>query len=136
MNIVLVPFDFTKLTTEQQDAMFVAWCGQVMAEVKALGYTALLVFEDKGEVGMATEKVIQKADVWIDELPVNVLLAFGTMLDTDVPNQSRPEEKRNFPNVVAKQIVESAKELASYQAAGTLGEYVVTPRPATGDIEV
>ena len=136
MSITLVPLDFTALTTAQQNNAFKVWCGGVMLAIAELNHKALLVFEDLGNVGMATEKVIQKADVWIDDLKVNVMIAFNDMLETDVPNQSRPDEKRNFPGVKAKALVEAAQDHAQEQASGTLGAYEVTPRPASGDIEV
>ena len=136
MRYTLIPFNFTNLTTAQQDSAFQSWCGSVMAELDALKLNAVLKFEAKGDVGLTPNKVIQKADVWIEGLPVNVMLAFGDMLDTDTPNQSRPEEKRNFPNVKAKALLESAKELSQAYAAGTLGLYEVLPRPEKADITV
>jgi|WetSurMetagenome_2_1015567.scaffolds.fasta_scaffold445943_2 hypothetical protein len=134
MSFTSVPFDFTKLTTAQQDSMFIAWCEQVMDEIAALGHRALLLFEPKGDVGMATEKVIQGAFVWIDELKVQVRIAFNDMLDSDAPNQDHPERKRNFPDVKAAVIVEEAQEWAvNPPPADTYG---IVARPATGDISV
>lgn len=135
MSITLVPFDFTAMPNKQQNDTFVVWCGLVMKAIKDLGHKAVLAFPPAVDAGMAADVyVVQKADVWIDELKVNVLLAFNTMLETDVPFAGRPEEKRNFPNVVAADLIASAQEKdKNPPPADTYG---ILPRPEKADIEV
>jgi hypothetical protein len=136
MNIVWIPFDFTKLTTEQQDDAFVAWCALVMAHLSNYSAKGVLQFEDKGEVGMATEKVIQKADVWIEvdgvKLKTNVMIAFNDMLENDHPRQGS-DVRRNDPSWFAGSLVERAKE---WEANPPSEGYGILARPTAPDITV
>lgn len=136
MNIVWIPFDFTRLTTEQQDNAFVAWCELVMANLANHNAKGVLKFEDKGEVGMATEKVIQKADVWIEvggvKLKYNVMIAFNDMLENDHPRQGS-DVRRNDPNWFAGSLVERAKE---WEANPPSEGYGMLDRPAAPDVTV
>jgi hypothetical protein len=136
MTVTFVPFDFPNLKPEQQENMFKSWCRLVMLSVKEAGAHALLKYQDKGDSGMATERILQGADVWVDGCAVNVLVAMNDMLDDDVPNQSKPDERRNHPEVRAKALLESAKELDAYAKTGNLGAYEILPRPEAGDIQV
>ena len=136
MNIVWIPFDFTRLTTAQQDSAFVAWCELVMANLANHNAKGVLKFEEKGDVGMATEKVIQKADVWIEadgvELKTNVMIAFNDMLENDYPRQGS-DVRRNDPEWFAGSLVERAKE---WEANPPSEGYGILDRPAAPDITV
>ena len=134
MSITLVPMDFTKMTTVQQNNAFVIWCGLVMKAIRELNHKAVLKFPFAGDSGMATERVIQKADVWVDPYKVNVVLNFNSMLETDVPNQSRPTEKRNFPSVMAAALIQNAKDWD--KTPPPADTYGILLRPTSGDIEV
>ena len=136
MSIVWIPFDFTKLTTQQQDNAFVAWCALVMANLSNHNAKGVLRFEDKGQVGMATEKVIQKADVWIEadgvKLKYNVMIAFNDMLANDHPRQGS-DVRRNDPNWFAGSLVERARVWEAYPPSEGYG---ILARPTAPDITV
>lgn len=135
MATVWVPLDFTALPTEQQDKMFVAWCGLVFARLKEQGAHGLLKFQPKGASGPA-QMNIQGADVWIEangvKYKTNLLIAFNDFLDNSCPIQGNPV-RRNDPVWYASSLVNRAKDWEIFPP----GEgYGILPRPTNPDIAV
>lgn len=129
------PFDLTAFPQDQQDKMYVAWLNMVGKELQELGVKALIVIDKKGpSVGTTTN--LQGAQVWVGDYKVNLLMAFTDFIDNDVPQLQHPAVRRNDPKWYAANLVERAKEKDEALAKNNLGDYVVTPRPKTGDIEV
>lgn len=133
-----IPLDITALKPEQQTNMFMAWCKLVMAELPALGAKGVLQFDAMGDSGMAQERVMQGAQVWIEKdgkkLKFNQLVAFNDMTDDDIPNLSKPTIRRNYPSSRAAQLIETAQRMeADPPPAETYGLLV---RPAAPDVEV
>ena len=138
MQIKWIPVDFTALKSEQQTNMFKAWCKLVMDAVVELGAKGVLKFEEMGNSGMAQERVMQGAQVWIEKdgkkLKYNVLVAFNDMLDDNIPNLSKPTIRRNYPISKATQLIESAQQ---WEASPPDAEsYGLQARPVSPDIEV
>lgn len=138
MTFKWIPFDFTALTTPQQDNMFVAWCKSVMNCVKELGFHGVLKFEEKGDSGMATERVIQGAQVWMTDaagkvIGVNLLVAFNDMLANE-PAKQGSEVLRNDPNWYAGSLQERAKDWAAFPPNPET--YGVLPLTSDPDITV
>ena len=130
-----VPMDFTALQPAQQTNMFKAWCKLVMAALPNYSAGGVLKFEEMGESGMAVERVIQGAQVWISlrgkKFKTNLLVAFNDMLEQDFPRQGS-DVRRNDPNWFAGSLVERAKDWELWPPSEGYG---VLPWPTAWDLE-
>lgn len=137
MQIKWIPVDFTALKPEQQENMFKAWCGLVMANLDDFGAKGVLKYEEKGDSGMAQERILQGAQVWIEvkgrKLKTNLLVTMNDMLEQDFPRKGS-DMRRNDPMWYAGSLVERAKDWELFPPPE--GTYGVQPWPTAPDIEV
>lgn len=137
MQIKWIPVDFTALKPEQQENMFLAWCRLVMGYIPAAGANAALVFDVKGDSGMAQERVIQGALVWISirgrKLKTQLRITMNDMLEQDFPKQGSTV-RRNDPAGYAEGLVSRAKDWELFPPSDDT--YGSQPWPEKADITV
>ncbi len=101
---------FMELPKAEQNQAFKDWCVLWMAELTALGASAVLKFDPMSPPNMA-ECNIQGANVWVSvngkALKTNVHVTFNSLLENDQPKQGDPR-LRNDPKGTAERIIESA----------------------------
>lgn len=132
-----IPVDFTALKPEQQENMFRAWCKLVMAGLAGHNANGVLKFEDKGDSGLATERIIQGAQVWIEKygrkFKTQLHVPLNDMLEQDYPRQGS-DVRRNDPNWYAGSLVDRAQEWELWPPPAET--YGVLPWPEKADITV
>ena len=137
MQIKWIPVDFTALKPEQQENMFFAWCRLVMGNLNAFGATGVLKYDFKGDSGMAQERIMQGANVWVEvrgrKFKTNLHVTLNDMLEQDFPKQGS-DVRRNDPVWYAGSLVERAKDWELFPPP--VDTYGVLPWPADPDIEV
>jgi len=106
-----------------------------MSCLKNHGAGGMLKFEEKGDTGPATEKVIQGAQVWISadgkDLLYNLLVPFNDFLENE---KVKGDVLRNDPDWYAGSLVERAKDKELFPPPPET--YGLLPRPENPDIEV
>ena len=137
MQIKWIPVDFTALKPEQQENMFLAWCRLVMANLPTFNANAVLVFDVKGNSGMAQERIIQGALVWISiqgrKLKTQLRITLNDMLENDFPKQGSTV-RRNDPAGYAEGLVSRAMTYELFPPP--VDTYGVMPWPENPDITV